>query len=219
MPALLLGSIGVVAETSDLQRKAYNDAFTEAGLDWHWSEDTYRSLLKAAGGRTRLSAEAAHKGQDIDVEAIHARKTALFGKALDKGVPPRPGVRATLEAAREAGWKTGFVTMTERANVERILAATGLDAALFDIVTDRSLDLAEKPDPAVYAYALERLGTTAGEAVAVEDNPDGLAAAHAAGIATFAFPGAYHDAGGFEGAAAMLDRLDFATLRSHYGKR
>ncbi len=34
--AILLGSIGVVAETSDIQRRAYNTAFKEAGLDWVW---------------------------------------------------------------------------------------------------------------------------------------------------------------------------------------
>ena len=37
MRALLLGSIGVLAETSELQRRAYNTAFVAHGVDWHWN--------------------------------------------------------------------------------------------------------------------------------------------------------------------------------------
>ena len=31
---LFLGSIGVLAETSDIQRRAYNAALSEAGVPW-----------------------------------------------------------------------------------------------------------------------------------------------------------------------------------------
>ena len=41
MKALLLGSIGVLAETSELQRRAYNTAFVAHGVDWHWNIATY----------------------------------------------------------------------------------------------------------------------------------------------------------------------------------
>ena len=41
MKALLFGSIGVIAETSELQRQAYNMAFAEHGLDWYWNVANY----------------------------------------------------------------------------------------------------------------------------------------------------------------------------------
>ena len=34
--AILFGSIGTIVETSELQRKSFNQAFSEAGLDWNW---------------------------------------------------------------------------------------------------------------------------------------------------------------------------------------
>ncbi|MFT7179418.1 MAG: phosphoglycolate phosphatase-like HAD superfamily hydrolase, partial [Oceanospirillaceae bacterium] len=37
--AILFGSIGTLVETSELQRRAFNQAFSEAGLDWNWSEE------------------------------------------------------------------------------------------------------------------------------------------------------------------------------------
>ena len=42
-----------------------------------------------------------------------------------------------------------------------------------------------KPDPAVYLHAVERLGVTAGECVAVEDSIPGAQSATAAGLRTF----------------------------------
>ena len=54
MKALLLGSIGVLAETSDLQRQAYNEAFAAQGLDWRWNVATYCQNLTTPGGERRL---------------------------------------------------------------------------------------------------------------------------------------------------------------------
>ena len=51
MPAVLFGSIGALADTSELQREAFNEAFDAHGLDWNWSRDEYRALL--AGQRRR----------------------------------------------------------------------------------------------------------------------------------------------------------------------
>ena len=36
MKSILFGSIGVLVESSEIQRKAFNEAFKEFGLDWYW---------------------------------------------------------------------------------------------------------------------------------------------------------------------------------------
>ena len=64
----------------------------------------------------------------------------------------------------------------------------------------------------------ERFPPSKNDAIAVEDNPDGLAAAREAGTIPVALPGAFHEAGRFADAVAVLDRLDFATVRDHYRK-
>ena len=53
--SIFFGSIGVLAETSDLQRKAYNAALKLNGIDWQWNVGTYCSLLQDPGGQKRLS--------------------------------------------------------------------------------------------------------------------------------------------------------------------
>jgi len=210
LAALLLGSIGVLAETSHLQRAAFNAAFAEAGLDWHWSEARYRALLARSGGADRIAAEADRRGASVDVAALHARKSALFQQELARGVPLRPGVAKTMQAARAAGDAVALVTTTNAANVAGVLAATGLAQADFDLVLTRADVSDPKPAPEVYALALSRLGHPA--AHAVEDNPDGLRAALGAGLTCTAFPGALHAAANFAGAAAVVQTLGLPAL-------
>ena len=51
-----------------------------------------------------------------------------------------------------------------------------------------------KPDPALYLAALDALGLDATEAIALEDSPNGIAAAKAAGLFCVAIPNAMtHD--------------------------
>jgi len=207
MPALLFGSIGVLAETSHLQRDAFNDAFREAGLDWHWSEADYRAMLSDAGGRDRIARYADERGEQVNADALHARKTALFQARLEQGVPLRPGIEDAMAAARDKSWQIAFVTTTAPDNVAAILTATGVSPDDFALILNSEVVAASKPDPAPYILALAQLGVSALDCVAVEDNPDGLTAAKAAGISCIAFPGAYHDPDAFAGARVVTDRL------------
>ena len=43
--AVLFGSIGTIIETSDLQRKAFNQAFKKNDLNWVWTKKIYKILL------------------------------------------------------------------------------------------------------------------------------------------------------------------------------
>ncbi|GGF50618.1 protein CbbY [Marmoricola endophyticus] len=208
MTALLLGSISAVADTSELQRQAFNRAFTEHGLDWRWDREEYRSLLGTNGGRDRVAAYAAERGEDVDAEAVHATKSRLFRESLADGVEPRAGVMETVAAAREKGVKVALVTTTSPENVAALLdALPELSADDLDLVVDATHVEVPKPDPAVYAYAMKRLGELPEDCVAVEDNPGGLTAATVAGVRCIAFPNANTAALEFPGAERTVDHL------------
>src|ERR1700742_102064 len=121
MPAVLFGSIGTVAETSELQRKAFNDAFEAHGLDWNWSQADYKELLEKSGGETRIGEFAAARGEDVDAAAVYATKSELFQKALAEGDSAiRDGAAQTVADARENGFKVALVTTTSAENVEAL---------------------------------------------------------------------------------------------------
>ena len=52
--SLLIGSIGTIVETSQVQLEAFNGAFKEFDLGWHWSREEYEGLLIKAGGEIRI---------------------------------------------------------------------------------------------------------------------------------------------------------------------
>lgn len=211
MPAILFGSISTLADTSELQRQAFNEAFAQHGLDWTWSQEEYRSLLGSNGGAQRVADYAAERGQDVDAAAVHATKSQLFQKLLAEAtLSPRPGVRETIEGAKTAGHKVGFVTTTSKANVDALLAALepDIDASTFDIVVwDDHVD-EPKPAPAAYRLALDWLDIEPADAVAIEDNIGGVRAALAAGLRCIAFPNANTAGADFDEATDTADHLD-----------
>ena len=98
--AIFFGSIGTLAETSDLQRRAFNQAFAEAKLDWCWDVELYKGLLKKSGGKGRIQGFAAQKGIPVDAPHLHKRKTEIFNDFMTKkNLPLRPGVSEVIDHA------------------------------------------------------------------------------------------------------------------------
>ena len=64
--ALLFGSIGTLVETSEIQRKSFNEAFKKNGLDWYWTKKEYIKLLNKSGGRDRITEYARTKGIKVN---------------------------------------------------------------------------------------------------------------------------------------------------------
>lgn len=208
MPAVLFGSISTLADTSELQRDAFNRAFARHGLDWNWSREEYAHLLESSGGRQRITEQADRAGVDVDADAVHATKSELFQDSLrSEPLTPRPGVVETIEAATRSGVKLGLVTTTSPDNVDALLAglAPGLSREVFDVVVDSSTVDEAKPDPAAYRHALSVLGEEPGSCVAIEDNLGGVASATAAGLECIAFPNA--NTGGHDFPVDRTDRL------------
>jgi beta-phosphoglucomutase-like phosphatase (HAD superfamily) len=106
-------------------------------------------------------------------------------------------------------------TTTTPSNVAAVLAATGIDPDGLAFVLDAEQVQRPKPDPEVYRVALERLAEPADACVAVEDNPGGVAAATAAGVACVAFPNENTGGQDFPGAAATIDRVELDGLLVH----
>lgn len=215
---LVFGAIGVLAETSELQRQAYNLAFRQAGLDWEWDAEGYREMLHRPGGMRRIADYAEAKGDLVDAEAVHGRKVANFRAAvLRGGLTPRPGVIEMLQAAHATGLPVAWVTTTGRQTVELMLEglAGSLVEADFAFVADRSHVDNPKPAPDIYRHALQRLGLGAKDVLVIEDTPESAEAAVGAGLDTIGFPGWAAEDRVFPPGVPVVTRLspELLTLR------
>lgn len=215
MPAVLFGSISTLADTSELQRAAFNEAFVAHGLDWSWDRDEYLALLEKSGGQDRVSEYAAARGETVDAAAIHATKSEIFQSSLSaEQLEARAGVVDTIAEARSQGYRVALVTTTTPENVSALLAALApqVEAAHLDLVLDATDVERPKPDPAAYDLALVRLGVDASDAVAIEDNLGGVESARAAGLAVVAFPNENTVGHDFGAAAATVDHVSLSAL-------
>lgn len=217
MSAVLFGSISTVADTSELQREAFNQAFEAHGLDWRWNRDEYLTMLEGSGGQSRIASYAESVGQTVDAEAIHRSKSEFFQTSLaGSQISPRPGVVDTIQEARSKGAKVGLVTTTSAENISSLIDALqpDLGTGSFDVIVDSSSVEQPKPDKAAYVFALKSLDEQPDDCVAIEDNLGGVEGAMAAGLNCIAFPNqntATHD---FDGATHRVDRLSFSELRT-----
>lgn len=216
LEALIFDVDGTLAETEELHRRAFNDAFAEAGLAWRWDAELYRELLKVTGGKERmLHYAAAHRPHepapaDEQLRTLHARKTGRYAALVETGaVRLRPGIARLLEEARAAGLRLAIATTTSPANVSALLRATLGPAAegWFAVVAAGDAVARKKPFPDVYELALAELGLSPLSCVAFEDSANGLRAARGAGLATVVTPSLYTADDDFEGALATLSHL------------
>lgn len=218
--AVIFGAIGVIAETSDLQRQAFNLAFAEASLDWDWDAETYRRLLLINGGRTRMRAYRDEEPRRSDVteaviSTLHERKTYHYAVLTGEGkITPRQGVAELIKACLDADVRVAFCTSTSADNVSAIRLALNshLDFGAFASITTIDQIGAVKPAPDAYLHSLSQLGLAAHEVVAIEDTPVSMASAIAAGIAVIATPGAMTGDQDYSGAALVTDDLETITL-------
>jgi HAD superfamily hydrolase (TIGR01509 family) len=216
MSAILFGSLSTIADTSELQRQAFNQAFKAHGLDWDWDRQEYLTMLEKSGGRQRIADYAASMGQTVDAEAIHRSKSEFFQSSLTGSqVKPRLGVVETIQSAKSQGLKIAFVTTTSQENISMLMAALqpSIQVSDFDLILNDSSVDRPKPDRAAYTFALEKLGEKSDDCIAIEDNLAGVESALAAGLDCVAFPNentAHHD---FKQAQHLVDRLDFAELQ------
>lgn len=220
LKAVIFGAIGVIAETSDLQRQSFNLAFAEAGLDWSWDVATYRRLLKINGGQARLRAyrdeNPSRSGVSEDViAAIHERKTHHYAAlTADGALRPRAGVVELIAACQAAGVRVALCTSTSAENVNALREALKdtLDFTCFASITTIDKIATVKPAPDAYLHCLSQLGLAADEVIAIEDTPVSMASAIAAGIAVVVTPGAMTSDQDFTGAVMKVDDLKSVTL-------
>jgi alpha,alpha-trehalase len=112
------------------------------------------------------------------------RKNGYFLNELhSRGVEAFASTVRFIESLQAHGIRTAVISASE--NCAEVLRAAGVDG-LFDVRVDgidaHNLDLAGKPDPAVFLEAARRLGVEPGEAAIVEDAIAGVEAGAAGGF-------------------------------------
>ena len=226
LQALLFDVDGTLADTEEVHRQAFNQAFKAAGLDWEWSPERYLELLSVTGGKERIRhyMQQQRPGDELppDTDAfiarLHADKTTNYVTMMtEQRVPLRPGVERLIREAHGQGLRLAIVTTTTPANVSALFKHSfgGHEDDWFDVVAAGAIVPRKKPAPDIYIHAMSKLGLSAGQCLALEDSANGLQAARAAGVEVLVTVNPYTDRHDFSGAAVVLDHLGDAGNPCH----
>jgi HAD superfamily hydrolase (TIGR01509 family) len=235
LQALIFDVDGTLADTeANGHRVAYNRAFHEAGLNWHWSEEYYGRLLAISGGRERLrfylgtrirnNEPLTLENPDEFIENLYQRKTRHFISIAEAGrLLPRPGVYRIILQAQKAGLVLAIASSTDEKNVRALLRCSfdrNIEHWFEYIAAGETVDK-KKPAPDIYHQVLKALHLDAMQCLAFEDSAAGLGAACAARIPTIVTWNSYTRNDDFSDAARTVEHLDKSCDLSdlEYGKK
>jgi HAD superfamily hydrolase (TIGR01509 family) len=222
--ALIFDVDGTLANTErDGHRPAFNAAFAELGLAWHWDEAFYGTLLDVAGGKERIvhyaknHDPATYARPDFDdlVQRIHEIKTRNYQRLLSVGaIPLRPQIGQLICEARTETIRLAIASSSKRENVIGLLRANlGPKAdTWFDVITTGDDVSVKKPAPFIYLATLAVLKLPASDCLVIEDSAHGLAASLAAGIPTVVTVSDYTTNEDFDGARMVISKPGVMTL-------
>ena len=176
---------GTLLDTEKLYRRFWVEAARQLGYPM---EDRHALMIRSMAAVYAEPLLKREVCEAFDYHGVRALRRRIMEEYIDQnGVDPKPDLIETLQALREKGLKIGLATATPEHRARKYLRMVNAEQ-YFDAVTCADMVKRGKPQPDIYLLACERTGVAPGEAIAVEDAPTGIRAAHAAGCLAVMVP-------------------------------
>jgi HAD superfamily hydrolase (TIGR01509 family) len=185
--ALLFDFDGTLVDTESVCLRAWTETYRRHGVEL--SFERWRHGIGTLDGFDELGHLEDLLGAPIDRPVVDDEHRRLELELL-AAEPLRPGVAAYLDEARRLGLSIGIVSTSTERWVASGLTRLGRADGWTCILCANGDPERAKPAPTLYVEALSALDAEPGETIAIEDSPNGVSAARAAGIFCVAFPNA-----------------------------
>jgi len=180
LKALIFDMDGTLVHSDPVHLEAFAAVLKDEGVAI--DEEIYRSKIIGRTNEAIFASLLPHLPVDRH-EAYADEKEATFRRIATQ-LKPLEGLLDLLDWADGSRIKIALVTNAPRLNADHMLEVLGLAGRFKVEITIEEVERG-KPDPLPYLTAIERLGISAGEAIAFEDSPSGMRAAKAAGLFSF----------------------------------
>ncbi len=177
--AILWDLDGVLVDSASFHYEAFRQLFESRGREF-----TRERFGRLFGLRNHaILRDILGDISDEETSRLANEKEEAFRRLIAGNVRPLPGAECVLRVAIEAGLKQAIVSSTPRANIDLILESLRL-RDMFEVIVGEEDASRGKPDPQGFQIAAGRLGVPPESCVVLEDAPEGIEAAHAAGMRT-----------------------------------
>jgi len=183
LQAVLFDMDGLLVDTEPLWFEIESEVMARLGGDWSQAD---QAELVGGSLQTTLDYLLGKATRPVSRERL-ARwmLDGMVSRLNRSSVTLRPGAFDLLAEVRAAGAPYALVTSSERVIMDAVLRGTGLEFP----VTVCAEDVTRiKPDPEPYLLATKLLGVDPASSVVLEDSPNGVVAAEAAGCRVIAVP-------------------------------
>ena len=184
MQALVFDFDGTLVDTETPEFTVWTQIFAHHGVEM---PEGYWGSMIGRGAEQEFERPAALLLRLAGARLTESESRRERVRELIDAEPLRPGTEALVREARGQGVPCGVASSSTHAWVDRELEKRGI-LDLFDVVACADDVARAKPFPDLYELACRELGADPAETVAVEDTPNGLAAAKAAGLFAVATP-------------------------------
>ena len=185
MKAVVFDMDGVLFDTEIVCMKAWMAVAEKNGM-----ADMEKVFPQCIGLNANDSRQIVMKayGDDFDYPGFREQAAAWQREYLEKyGLPIKPGLEEILGWLKTSGFAVGLASSTRSSSVFGHLDQAGIRDCFSVVITGDMVEHS-KPRPDIYLLACERLGVEPGQAYAIEDSPNGIRAAHAAGLCPVMVP-------------------------------
>jgi HAD superfamily hydrolase (TIGR01509 family) len=170
---------GTLVDSADYHWQAWRETMTDQGFPI-----THEQFLATFGQRNDsiLHKWLGEKATPELIQHVGDTKEALYRQHVRRcGIEPLPGAFEWVQRLHRQGWRQAIASAAPRANIETILDALRCTDYFTGIVSAEDVHRG-KPDPEVFLVAANKLGVAPERCVVVEDAPQGIEAARAAGM-------------------------------------
>jgi len=210
---------GVVADSETVNITATQRAFAqELGIQDVQAEDFHEGVGRGAHEYVRAGARARTRSlTDEEVEAVvDARQRNFLAILAAEPLPAFPGVLELMrEALASVDVCVAIATSSTRKKSQAVLQAAGVPYERMVYVCGDDVSK-KKPDPEVFSLTCQRLNMAPERCVVLEDAPNGVQAAHAAGCRCVAVTNTHKPSAlsGADHVVESLAEIDLATIRN-----
>lgn len=171
---------GVLCDSEAFICEAARQMFRERhGLDLRREEF---SPFIGTGEDRFLGGPAEKRGVRISLPADKDRTYEIYLEIIRGKLKPLAGAAEFIHECRARGLKLAVATSADRVKMNGNLNETGLSPGLFDALICGNESARKKPHPEIFLLAAAKLGLLPAKCLVIEDAPNGIRAARAAGM-------------------------------------